>query len=198
MNEEITEEEWVEYFKEILEGEAITEPRHIMNDNERRGEGEKGLEESDIVAQIGKLKKKKAAGEDNIKNEAIIYCEGRVREHLVKKLMEIWAGSGYPDRWRKGVIAPIFKKGDDSLVTNYRGVTLLNTQYKLYAMVLGERLREEAELILPDSQAGFRKGRSGMENVFVLNYLVGREINNRSGRIVAFFVDFKAAFDFLV
>ena len=115
---------------------------------------------------------------------------------LKKNIVNVWNGHGFPSSWRKGIINPIFKKGDDSIVNNYRGITLMNTEYKLYAMVLGERLRREVETILPDSQSGFRRGRSGMENIYLLNFLVDREIH-RKGKLVAFFVDLRAAFDTL-
>lgn len=49
------------------------------------------------------------------------------------------------ESWREGIISPIFKKGDRSKEKNYRGITLLNTAYKIYAMVLENRLSRELE-----------------------------------------------------
>ena len=57
----------------------------------------------------------------------------------------MWRGEGFPEEWRVGLIAPIFKKGDPKSVENYRGVTLLCTAYKIYAGILAERLRKEVE-----------------------------------------------------
>lgn len=34
-----------------------------------------------------------------------------------------------------------------------------------------------------------------MDNIYVLNYLINRQINKTGGKLVAFFVDLKAAFD---
>ena len=53
----------------------------------------------------------------------------------------------------------------------------------------------EAKGVLPDSQAGFRKGRGSMDNVYILRHLVEREIRKEGGRMYALFIDFKAAFD---
>jgi len=39
----------------------------------------------------------------------------------------------------------IVKKGRGDVVKNYRGITIMPTLYKIYAIVLGERLREEVE-----------------------------------------------------
>ena len=44
-------------------------------------------------------------------------------------------------------------------VENYRGIITMNTAYKLYAMILEDKLRVETEskTILPNLQTGFRK-----------------------------------------
>lgn len=34
-----------------------------------------------------------------------------------------------------------------------------------------------------------------MDNVYVLNYIINKELMRKGGRVIAFFVDFKAAFD---
>ena len=194
INEDITRDEWMKYFMDILEGE--NEKEEIRDSEVKTAEEEdQEIKDEEIEAQLKKLKKNKAPGEDDIKNEALIYLEGDARTCLKEKLKQVWRGEGYPERWRKGIINPIFKKGDDRAVENYRGVTLLNTEYKLYAMVLGERLKVIAERILPDSQAGFRKGKSAMDNIYILNRIVEQRIRRPGGKLVAFFVDFKAAFD---
>lgn len=63
--------------------------------------------------------------------------------------------------------------------------------------VLAERLREEVEgkEIIPRNKTGFRKGMGTMDNIYVINYLVNRQLGKRGGNLVAFFVDLKAAFD---
>lgn len=48
--------------------------------------------------------------------------------------------------------------------------------------------------MIPESQAGFRKEKGIIDNIYYINYLLGRKIG-RGGKIVAALVDFKAAFD---
>jgi len=109
----------------------------------------------------------------------------------------IWRGKGWPEEWKKGIVIPIRKKGQGRLVEDYRGVTVMPTLYKIYTTALAERLREEVEgrEILPPSQTGFRKGMGTMDNIFVLNYLINRQIGKKRGKLIAVFVDLKAAFD---
>lgn len=43
----------------------------------------------------------------------------------------IWKGGGLPEEWKGGIITPIYKKGDGSKTENYRGITLMDTGYKM-------------------------------------------------------------------
>jgi len=72
------------------------------------------------------------------------------------------------------VITPIHKKGDTSDVRNYKGITLLCTAYKICAAMLAERLSKEIERkgSLPETQAGFKKGRGNMDNVRILQQVI--------------------------
>lgn len=102
-----------------------------------------------------------------------------------------------PRRWKKGIIIPILKKGDKHKVENYRGITLLDTPFKIYAMIIEEKLNEEVEAknIIPENQAGFRKGKSTSDNIYILNHVIEEELKKERGKIFAFFVDIKAAFN---
>ena len=47
-----------------------------------------------------------------------------------------------PKQWRTGIISSLYKKRDRKAVENYRGVILLKTAYKIYAMILNERIKK--------------------------------------------------------
>lgn len=73
----------------------------------------------------------------------------------------------------------------------------MSTLSKVYAKVLAERLRKEVKEkgIMSRFQTRFRKGLGTMNNICVLNYLINRELGRKKGRMVAFFIHLKAAFD---
>lgn len=79
----------------------------------------------------------------------------------------------------------------------YRGVTLAETLYKMYAEVLTGRLREKLERkgMIPENQAGFRKRRSTMDNIYTVNYLANRNLCRKRRKLMALFIDLKASFD---
>lgn len=58
----------------------------------------------------------------------------------------------------------------------------------------GKTKEVEKKGLIPESQAGFRKEKGIIDNIYYINYLLRRKIG-RGGKIVAALVDFKAAFD---
>ena len=72
--------------------------------------------------------------------------------------------------------------------------------YKIYTILLANRLEEEVEGkgMIPPNQTGFRKGLGTIDNVYVLNYIVNRQVRKEKGKVVALFDDLKAAFDSVV
>lgn len=49
--------------------------------------------------------------------------------------------------------------------------------------------------MIPPNQTDFRKGVGTIDNIYVLNYLVNRQLEKKKGKMMALFIDVKAAFD---
>lgn len=79
-------------------------------------------------------------------------------------MRQIWKEGKVPIEWKKSIIVPLYKRGDQEEVGNYRGISLLCTAYKVYAEVLRMRLEKviEKKNLVPESQIGFRKGKSAI------------------------------------
>lgn len=99
--------------------------------------------------------------------------------------------------WKTARIFPIHKEGDEDEVKNYREVALLDSGYKLYALILTKRLKGwlEENNKLGESQAGFRERRDTRDHVFVLNSLINNRLKRKNGKLYACFVDHKKAFN---
>ena len=71
---------------------------------------------------------------------------------------------------------------------------LLNIAYKIYAILLNNRLSEIIEDKLGDFQMGFRRNRSTIDNIFMLRQIFEKcyEYNIELHNI---FVDYSQAFD---
>lgn len=73
---------------------------------------------------------------------------------------------------------------------------MTSTLYKIYTEVLAGRIKEKVKMVL-ENQAGIRKGREAMDNIYVINYIVGKNLSRKGEKVIAYFVDFKAAFDLI-
>ena len=68
-----------------------------------------------------------------------------------------------------GLLTILQKKGDLSLPGNYRGIMLLETAYKIVAIILHERLLPVEEgLQNHENQCGFRSGRGCTDAIFTV------------------------------
>ena len=194
--EGIEDERWIEHFKKQLEGIEIERVEtDEMNKERKKLEGE--IKEEEIVNAIKKLKRRKATGIDGIPNEAWIEGIEQLKEELKIYLNKVWKEGQFTEEWETGKIKPIYKKGKKEEVSNYRGITLMGTGYKIYAEVLRNRLNEqlEKEGKLDDTQFGFRKGRGTVNAVYTLKKMIGGEIAKEKGRVWGFLADIKVAFD---
>lgn len=102
-------------------------------------EEEKEIIREEIIEQLRKLEKEKALGENGIENEAWKLIPKEVEKVLFKLLNKIWKERGIAEDWTKGIINPLYKKGDKKETKNYKGITLVDTAYKIYASILNER-----------------------------------------------------------
>jgi hypothetical protein len=84
--------------------------------------------QEEVVKYIMKLKNNKAP-EDNIVPE-MIKCGGEILNRRIYELMcRIWEKEEIPDRWRMGIICPIFKKGDQFTCSNYINIMNLGWSF---------------------------------------------------------------------
>ena len=109
----------------------------------------------------------------------------------------IFDHSIFPLSWCLGIITPIFKKGCRNNLANYRGLSLLSNLGKVLTGILNTRIVRwvEEKFILSETQAGFRKGRSTVDHIFVLKTLVDKFLTHRKDRFYCLLVDFSKVFD---
>uniref|UniRef100_T1INJ7 Reverse transcriptase domain-containing protein n=1 Tax=Strigamia maritima TaxID=126957 RepID=T1INJ7_STRMM len=155
------------------------------------------FEEQELNKAINKLKNGKSPGIDITINEFYKAMSKSARLIVLEILNVIWRTQVCPKEWRIGVIIPIYKAGEEADTNNYRGITLLNTLYKIMTTMMAARIQDwaEQEGIITENQAGFRKGYGTRDNLFTLNALINGRTRKRGGGLFACFIDFKAAFD---
>jgi len=108
----------------------------------------------------------KNPGLDNVNSELYKNAPDEFKLRLLQFSNNIYRENCIPDEWRNAVITPIFKKGDRSEHKNYRGISILNTCYKIYSKILNMKLRDFSEAFMKEPQNGFRKRRSCIDSIF--------------------------------
>jgi hypothetical protein len=102
----------------------------------------------------------------------------------------------YPDRLKYAVIKPIFKKGDKTIIHNYRPISIITGFAKVFEMVIYRRLNDHITMhkILFPQQFGFQKGLSTEDAIYKLTNVI-LTAWNRKECAVDIFCDIAKAFD---
>ena len=173
MNKELILERWAEYLQNLLNKVHTTDPDFLddlptlpiipkLDDPPSFDEVEK-----DILS----LKDNKAAGPDNIPVEVIKYGGCALHRRLHNFILDCWSTKCLPQQWKNANII-LVQKGDRAECGNSRGISLLSVAGKVLAKIMLTRLLEHVvELVLPESQCGFRRGRSAIDMIFVAQQL---------------------------
>ena len=143
---------------------------------------------------VKKMKKNKSPGLDGLGAEFYQTFWDDLGTILVDVFNESFDNQKLCNTQNLSVIALIFKKGDKSEIANYRPISLSNTDYKILAFVLANRIQKVIGTIISTDQTAYIKGRSMGTNLRLVNDIINHYDNiNESG--ILFMADFKKAFD---
>ena len=187
--------DFFQYFSNLMSGADI-EPQHTDETHCVFNELDEDFTDEKISEQKRNLKKDKAPGIDGLLNEMFVKCETIFLPVLKKLFNHILSTGVYPEQWSKGIVIPVYKKGDDSDTGNYRPITLISHLAKLFTSVLNRRLLHwcETNNCLTDAQFGFRPAHSTCDAIFALHSLISEYLNKKK-KLYCCFVDYLKAFD---
>ena len=96
---------------------------------------------------------------------------------------------------KQGVITLIPKPDKDHLlIENWRPITLLNIDYKMFSLVYAKRLKKGLEEIISETQTGFMANRHISSNIRLVLDLLDYSDNIDNDSLIVF-LDFYKAFD---
>jgi hypothetical protein len=104
--------------------------------------------DSEFVMAIEKLKKLKSPGIYQIPAELIKAGSRTIHSEIHKLINSILNKEELPEQWKESIIVPIYMKGDIADYSNYRGVSLLSTTYKILSNIFLPKLTPYAEEIM--------------------------------------------------
>lgn len=108
------------------------------------------------------------------------------QDHILL-LLHAEAQSGMAESLKMGLISPIFKKGNDKLIENYRPITVLPVFARLIHKIVNTRLLDyiEKHSILSPNQMGFQREKGTHDNVaFLQETILDYNRKNKSMHIV--------------
>ncbi|KAK6764167.1 hypothetical protein RB195_024476 [Necator americanus] len=128
--------------------------------------------ESEVLVCIQKMKNGKSGGDDGISAKMLKYLPPSGIREMTKIIRSIWINERLPDSWRHAIIIPLHKKLSVTDPRNYRGISLLRLMYKVLERIILDRLIKHREETTRDEQAGFRPGRSTIDQVFIVRRVI--------------------------
>uniref|UniRef100_A0A803SWC5 Reverse transcriptase domain-containing protein n=1 Tax=Anolis carolinensis TaxID=28377 RepID=A0A803SWC5_ANOCA len=156
----------------------------------------KEITDKEIKRAIDKMDGNKAPGPDGLSG---IYYKVFAEETIpyLKKIMnKILENQKIPDSWRNATITMIPKEGQDlKNVKNYRPISLLNSDYKIFTTILAERMKEFLKDWIGEEQTGFLPKRQMKDNVReIINIIEFYEFTKKD-ELALLTIDMEKAFD---
>jgi len=90
----------------------------------------------EVEMSVEKIKIRTSPGIDQIPAELFKAGSRAIRSEIHKLINSIRNKEELPEEWNKLFIVPIYKKGDKTDCSNYRGISLLSTMYKIVSNIL--------------------------------------------------------------
>ena len=149
----------------------------------------------EFAAALQHTKPGKSPGPDNICPELVLHAAPALKSWLRDFLSSCLRQLRIPKIWRRALVVAIPKPnkplGD---VKSYRPISLLCVPFKILERLLHARIEPIIDPLLPMEQAGFRRGRSTVDQVVLLTQDIedGFEAKKKAGAV---FVDLTAAYD---
>lgn len=154
--------------------------------------------DTEVFKIIMNLKNTTSVGYDQITTK-IIKKSSKIIAQILSHLINLSLLSGvFPTKLKTSVIRPIYKKGDKTLLNNYRPIALIPILSKVFERVVYIRILNfiEKHSILTPDQNGFRKNKSTSLAAFNIVNNILENVDNRLSTVGVFF-DMSRAFDFV-
>ena len=158
---------------------------------------QENLTKRELKQALKKIKQRKAPGPDKIHGEMLKRLGAAGKDMLLRLINTSWEKAQIPLAWKTAHVIPIPKKGKDhKLASSYRPISLTSNIGKVAERMINQRLYWYLETTgnLGKNQAGFRKGKSTVDQLFRLTQKV-HDGFQRKQHTLAVFVDLQQAYD---
>ena len=159
------------------------------------------INERKVLSIINKLKNKTSSGKDGISNKLLKSIKSEISEAIAIIINQSILTGIFPDQLKLAKVKPLYKKGDNCCLNNYRPISLLPTLSKIFERVMYKQLYQyfNENKLLCEQQYGFRSQHSTeLAALKLVDYIIKEmDCNKKVKTPVALFLDLSKAFDTL-
>ena len=185
---------WTEYSEELYNYPLQPDTSLLNTGTAAQASEPLPVLKEEVEQAVRKLKGGKSPGVDNIPAELLKHGGVESTKVLTTLCQKIWDTKEWPKEWTQSLIVPLPKKGNLRQCKNYRTISLISHPSKVMLRVILNRLTQQAEELLAEEQAGFRAGRSTVEQIFNCRLIIEKHLQHQKD-LYHNFIDFKKAFD---
>uniref|UniRef100_A0A914VP75 Reverse transcriptase domain-containing protein n=1 Tax=Plectus sambesii TaxID=2011161 RepID=A0A914VP75_9BILA len=150
--------------------------------------------ESEICQALQKMKSGTSPGYDGITAEALSAGAESLAPILTRLFNNCLDHASIPEGFADAKTILLYKKGDATDIKNYRPISLLNTTYKVFTKVIGNRINSILDAAETAEQAGFQQSFSTINHIHAVNELIEKSTEYILPLFMVF-VDYEKAFD---
>uniref|UniRef100_A0A803TU58 Reverse transcriptase domain-containing protein n=1 Tax=Anolis carolinensis TaxID=28377 RepID=A0A803TU58_ANOCA len=185
--DQISKEEIVKYIGKFKLPKISKHQREKLN---------KEISEEEIIKAINNMDANKAPGPDGFTAGYYKVLKQELIPPLKKVMNGILNKQGILETWKTGEIIVIHKdQTEKSDIRNYRPITLLNTDYKIFTNILATRLKEFLNEWIGEEQAGFLPKRNLKDNIRTVIDAIEVFETNHQKEVAFLAIDAEKAFD---
>ena len=150
----------------------------------------------DILKIIRNLDPNKAHGHDMISIRMVKLCDASLCKPLELIFKSCLESGKFPLEWKKANVVPAHKKGDKQLLKNYRPISLLPIDGKIFERILYNNMFEffTKNHLISHSQSGFKSGDSCINQLLSITHEIYKSFDDGLD-VRGVFLDISKAFD---
>ena len=154
------------------------------------------FELSEILDQVKRSPKVSSPGTDGLSYGFLnlIFKHPKYTELILCVFNDALSGSVFPNSWLETCVCLLPKKGDLTLLKNWRPITLINCDAKIFTRLLNSRLVSVASSLISPWQSGFMKGRFIADNG-ALAQITLEQASLRQSKEIGLLCDQEKAYD---
>ncbi|MEW8548488.1 MAG: reverse transcriptase family protein [Candidatus Thiodiazotropha sp.] len=125
------------------------------------------ITQSEVTDILSNLKVNKASGPDGISHRMLKYTSHTVAKPLCYLFNMSLQQRSFPSLWKSADVMPIFKKGDKSIVSNYRPISLISCVGKSFERIVFKNVYNHllTNSLIYKYQSGFLPGHSTVHHL---------------------------------